>query len=178
MNLTTRACVAVVTATGITVPLALWCGRPTFVDTAAGAIGRAAGRVAARMIDKPYRPPVPPAPVKPPGPWASEEEAARAEMEFRVVCAEWDALRAKNDALLAQIAEREERIRHTEERTAFLIQDAWIYVVAMFASVLTMAIFARLPRRGTLDGHTRCGQCGGILKGLTEPRCAKCGCPL
>ncbi len=25
------------------------------------------------------------------------------------------------------------------------------------------------------DGHTRCGKCGYILKGLTEPRCSECG---
>jgi len=26
-----------------------------------------------------------------------------------------------------------------------------------------------------LDGHTRCGNCGYILKGLAEPRCTECG---
>ena len=25
------------------------------------------------------------------------------------------------------------------------------------------------------DDHTRCGNCGYILKGLTEPRCPECG---
>ena len=39
------------------------------------------------------------------------------------------------------------------------------------ASVLTHA----LTPRERLDGHTRCGKCGYILKGLTEPRCSECG---
>ena len=25
------------------------------------------------------------------------------------------------------------------------------------------------------DGHTYCGHCGYILKGITEPRCSECG---
>lgn len=25
------------------------------------------------------------------------------------------------------------------------------------------------------DGHTRCGRCGHILKGLSQPRCPECG---
>ncbi len=40
-----------------------------------------------------------------------------------------------------------------------------------FASVLTHV----LTPRETKDGHTRCGKCGYILKGLTEPRCSECG---
>ncbi|MCZ6653216.1 MAG: hypothetical protein O7D91_09340 [Planctomycetota bacterium] len=28
---------------------------------------------------------------------------------------------------------------------------------------------------GSSEGHTRCGKCGYILKGLTEPRCSECG---
>ena len=39
------------------------------------------------------------------------------------------------------------------------------------ASVLTHM----LTPRETRDGHTRCGKCGYILKGLTEPRCSECG---
>lgn len=31
--------------------------------------------------------------------------------------------------------------------------------------------FARVPS----NGHTRCGHCGYILKGLVEPRCPECG---
>ena len=32
-----------------------------------------------------------------------------------------------------------------------------------------------LTPREVHDGHTRCGKCGYILKGLTEPRCSECG---
>ena len=39
------------------------------------------------------------------------------------------------------------------------------------ASVLTHV----LTPRAVNDEHTRCGKCGYILKGLTEPRCSECG---
>jgi len=32
-----------------------------------------------------------------------------------------------------------------------------------------------LTPREKKDGYTRCGKCGYILKGLTEPRCSECG---
>ena len=35
--------------------------------------------------------------------------------------------------------------------------------------------FHRLPRRPSPVVHTRCGACGYVLKGLTEPRCPECG---
>ena len=46
------------------------------------------------------------------------------------------------------------------------------YLVApAVATVLTHL----LAPKETKDGHTRCGKCGYILKGLTEPRCSECG---
>ncbi len=39
------------------------------------------------------------------------------------------------------------------------------------ATVLAHVLTPREPK----DGHTRCGKCGYILKGLTEPRCSECG---
>ncbi len=39
------------------------------------------------------------------------------------------------------------------------------------AAVLVYVLTPSEPK----DGHTRCGKCGYILKGLTEPRCSECG---
>ena len=55
--------------------------------------------------------------------------------------------------------------------------QAWFFVFAGFfaapavATVLAHVLTPREPK----DGHTRCGKCGYILKGLTEPRCSECG---
>lgn len=43
------------------------------------------------------------------------------------------------------------------------------------AVLLAMYIYHHFARINSLDGHTRCGQCGYILKGLTEPQCTECG---
>ncbi len=40
----------------------------------------------------------------------------------------------------------------------------------------TILVYGLGKRRD--DGHTRCGKCGYILKGLTEPRCSECGEPI
>lgn len=48
--------------------------------------------------------------------------------------------------------------------------------VLLIPLLLSLGLYQRLtayiPR---LDGVTRCGNCGYILKGLTEPRCTECG---
>ena len=41
-------------------------------------------------------------------------------------------------------------------------------------TITTVILYALTPRESR-DGHTRCGKCGYILKGLTEPRCSECG---
>ena len=41
--------------------------------------------------------------------------------------------------------------------------------------VVTAIAFWQLTPPLAPDGHTRCGKCGYILKGLTEPRCSECG---
>ncbi len=47
---------------------------------------------------------------------------------------------------------------------------------AFLAGPAAAAVLAhRLTPSETKDGHTRCGKCGYILKGLTEPRCSECG---
>lgn len=41
---------------------------------------------------------------------------------------------------------------------------------------LSLRVYHQLtPYRPKLDGHTRCGECGYILKGLVELRCPECG---
>ena len=48
--------------------------------------------------------------------------------------------------------------------------------IVVLAAPTAAAVLAHLlTPRETKDGHTRCGKCGYILKGLTEPRCSECG---
>ena len=43
-------------------------------------------------------------------------------------------------------------------------------------SLTTVVAFYVLGARSSpQDGHTYCGHCGYILKGITEPRCPECG---
>ena len=61
----------------------------------------------------------------------------------------------------------------------------WLSVVAgiviavaatLPAFVVACLVYHTLTRRHAVsDRQTRCGQCGYILKGLTEPRCPECG---
>lgn len=49
-------------------------------------------------------------------------------------------------------------------------------VPALASSSLVCFLLLRLmKRRWSIDGYTRCGNCGHILKGLEEPRCPECG---
>ncbi len=45
----------------------------------------------------------------------------------------------------------------------------------VMAPLAATALAHLLTPREKKDGHTRCGKCGYILKGLTEPRCSECG---
>ncbi len=56
----------------------------------------------------------------------------------------------------------------------------WLFFVSFAVAFVPGPIVATvlahvLTPRETKDGHTRCGKCGYILKGLTEPRCSECG---
>jgi len=41
--------------------------------------------------------------------------------------------------------------------------------------VAALLVYYWLACRHRSDGHTRCGKCAYILKGLKEPRCPECG---
>ena len=41
--------------------------------------------------------------------------------------------------------------------------------------VLALLVFHGMGDDRRAEGWTRCGKCAHILKGLTEPRCPKCG---
>ena len=47
--------------------------------------------------------------------------------------------------------------------------------VFLAGPTITTVFLCALTPRESRDGHTRCGKCGYILKGLTEPRCSECG---
>ena len=57
---------------------------------------------------------------------------------------------------------------------------AWAYLPAvipyLIAFAFAMPFYHFLVRPSQMaDGYTRCGGCGHILKGLSEPRCPECG---
>ena len=57
---------------------------------------------------------------------------------------------------------------------------AWTYlpiiIPYLIAFALAMPLYHFLARPPHVeDGFTRCGDCGHILKGLSEPRCPECG---
>ncbi|MCH8851060.1 MAG: hypothetical protein IID41_00245 [Planctomycetes bacterium] len=52
----------------------------------------------------------------------------------------------------------------------------FLIFTGFFAGPAAATVLAHvLTPKVILDGHTRCGKCGYILKGLTEPRCSECG---
>ena len=56
----------------------------------------------------------------------------------------------------------------------------WMWMLCLSTGFLSSPFVATalahmLTPKETKDGHTRCGKCGYILKGLTEPRCSECG---
>ena len=48
-------------------------------------------------------------------------------------------------------------------------------VAAALVGIVTFIILSAIRSHGSFDGMTRCGKCGQILSGLTEPRCPECG---
>ena len=58
----------------------------------------------------------------------------------------------------------------------FLWRNApWVvtYMAGFVAAAVVYIVSGR--RASPRDGFTRCGVCGHILRGLTEPRCPECG---
>ncbi len=56
------------------------------------------------------------------------------------------------------------------------VVSVMFFLSTFLAGPTISAVFLHaLTPRETKDGHTRCGKCGYILKGLTEPRCSECG---
>ncbi|UCG32130.1 MAG: hypothetical protein JSU68_10735 [Phycisphaerales bacterium] len=51
-------------------------------------------------------------------------------------------------------------------------------VLGLPGLLLGLRAYHRLTFKHYRDEHTRCGTCGHILKGLTEPRCPECGQPM
>ncbi len=53
----------------------------------------------------------------------------------------------------------------------------WFFLLSIFSTgpIVACVLTHVLTPREVKDGHTRCGKCGYILKGLTEPRCSECG---
>ena len=51
----------------------------------------------------------------------------------------------------------------------------FIFTAFLAGPTATAVLLHMLTPREKKDGHTRCGKCGYILKGLSEPRCSECG---
>jgi hypothetical protein len=56
----------------------------------------------------------------------------------------------------------------------------WLLILIAVPGLATCSYMAQLQARFHPDpeGHTRCGSCGHILRGLTTPRCPECGTAL
>ncbi len=150
-------------------------GRPVFIDDASRHVGGAVGWVAERVLPRPDDPTPPPAPIPPAGAFESVAAVARAEADHAAATEQWHADWSAYDAIRTKIGAHQVRVRRIEYRAIRLVRDAWIVAVAVTASVLTIALFALLPRRGSLDGRTRCGPCGSVLAGLCDLHCPTCG---
>ena len=61
----------------------------------------------------------------------------------------------------------------TDSRFWAFIDAVALAILAAPGIVLAALVYAW--RHGERDQHTRCGKCGYLLKGLTEPRCPECG---
>ncbi len=82
---------------------------------------------------------------------------------------DWQGKHAKEEArLLAAERSRRQRMRR-------IAGGVWLTAITLTTAALTIILFALLPQNGPSDGHTRCGVCRYILKGLLEPRCPECG---
>jgi len=59
----------------------------------------------------------------------------------------------------------------------FTVGGAWFFsfIALLVGPTFAAVLVDMLTPSGPKDGHTRCGKCGYILKGLTEPRCSECG---
>ena len=57
----------------------------------------------------------------------------------------------------------------------FIVGRAGFFIFILVGPTATAVLVYVLTPSGPKDGHTRCGKCGYILKGLTEPRCSECG---
>lgn len=64
-----------------------------------------------------------------------------------------------------------------ELTTTWIIGVVWFLVIILPPGLLTISYIVRRFSgfQPDPDGYTRCGSCGHILKGLTEPRCSECG---
>lgn len=61
--------------------------------------------------------------------------------------------------------------------TSILLDGLWKSLLLLPPGIVAVLTTVRFIRGCRLDpeGHTRCGRCGHILRGLTEPRCPECG---
>lgn len=128
-----------------------------------------ADEVIARWL---IRPPEWPAAI--PEPVYSGEDDDQARALFKKRHEEWVHLtvRAKADYFVA----REEHKAHVQSVGHTLQLVGMAFAPAFASGVLMYLLMLRLmKRRRAIDGHTRCGNCGYILKGLEEPRCSECG---
>ncbi len=163
MSFRTRLVLSVGAATTLTALIAHSSGQRDRV-VAAGE------RLLQRVLPRTAAPqPLAPPPIAPDGPWDSQEDESTAWAEYSRAQAQWHRAKMDGEALATQhAASRLAAIREYSEA-------GWIGLVALPSSVTTVTLFLLLPHRGAVDTHTRCGHCGYILRGLTEPRCAECG---
>jgi hypothetical protein len=109
--------------------------------------------------------------------YPEDEDDPHALEEFQERYAYWSQARAKADVAYRL------NLRDYEMRLLLITDTLWrisvAFVPALASSALVcLLLLRRMKRRWSIDGYTRCGNCGYILKGLKEPRCPECSTPI
>jgi hypothetical protein len=158
---------SVAVATLVTVLFMVCTGVDGYVDTCCQWM---AHKVIARwLIPPPQWPDALPEPV-----YSGEDDDDQARAIFKKRHEEWVhvTVRAKADYFVAR-DDHKARIRSIEgklRRVSLVLAPAFLSGALMYFLMLRL-----MKRRSAIDGHTHCGNCGYILKGLQEPRCPECG---
>ncbi len=65
-----------------------------------------------------------------------------------------------------------------QSRFAMLTVAIDVTAKGLPGALAALYTYHRLTFKFYRDEYTRCGTCGYVLKGLTEPRCPECGKPI
>jgi hypothetical protein len=144
------------------------------VGSVAGALFGCFGmNFADRPVRKLYRLIIPPPSVPPVASRPILTDGARGEalLSYYTELVQW------NEAVIStQLAQGSKAAQHAIHEQTF-VAGAWLACACALSAGATLIVLSLLGRHFAvaIDGFTRCGACGHILRGITEPRCPECG---